>query len=122
MRDAWLEAKFATARKYGWLALVGIVPLVVGLILKHDLFELKAMFFFAAAMMIIPCFFYVIVLTIWHWKQRYRGDHSDLWGVVLFVETSGWFKIIYWFRHIIPDWRGTGRYSEHQSPEKPHHP
>lgn len=118
MRDAWLEAKFATARKFGLVALMGIIPLVVGLLLNRSLFTLKAVFFFIAAMLIIPVFFYVVVLTIWHWKQRYRGEHSDLWGAVLLVETSGWFKIIYWFRHIIPDWRGTGRYAEEQSAER----
>lgn len=118
MRDAWLEAKFALARKFGWTALVGIIPLVLGLPLNRNLFMIKAMLFFTAAMLIIPLFIYVVLLTIWHWKQRYRGEHSDLWGAVLLVETSGWFKIIYWFRHIIPDWRGTGRYAEVQSAEK----
>lgn len=118
MRDAWLEAKFAMAKKCGWMALFGVIPLVLGLALNQNLFTFKVTLFFIAAILIIPVFFYVIVFTIWHWKHRYRGEHSDLWGVVLLVETSGWFKIMYWLRHIIPDWRGTGRYAENQSIEK----
>jgi H+/Cl- antiporter ClcA len=49
-------------------------------------------------------------VTIWHWKARYRGRHSDLWGALILIETSGWFKLVYLFRHIIPDAQGRGRY------------
>jgi uncharacterized membrane protein len=122
MRDEWLEAKLETAKKYGYVALMGAIPLVLGLTLKQNLFTLRVTLFFIAAMMIIPVVFYVVVLTIWHWKHRYRGEHSDLWGAVLLVETSGWFKIIYWFRHIIPDLRGTGRYAEDQPTDKTNAP
>jgi hypothetical protein len=30
---------------------------------------------------------------------------------LLVFEASGWFKLVYLFRHILPDWRGKGRYS-----------
>jgi hypothetical protein len=64
-----------------------------------------------AMLSVLPCFIYAYVLTILHWKSRYRGTHSDLWGVLLLLDTSGWFKLIYIFRHIWPDMRGRGRYS-----------
>ena len=51
------------------------------------------------------------LVTIWHWKERYRGKHSDLWGGLILIETTGWFKLVYLFRYIIPDARGTGRYA-----------
>jgi hypothetical protein len=60
----------------------------------------------------IPGAVYCVLVTIWHWKERYRGKHSDLWGGLIILETTSWFKIIYLFRHIIPDARGTGRYSQ----------
>jgi hypothetical protein len=47
---------------------------------------------------------------LWHWKDRYRGRHSDLWGALLLIETTGWFKLVYLVRHLIPDIRNTGRY------------
>lgn len=59
----------------------------------------------------IPGAAYLLLVTIWHWKERYRGKHSDLWGGLILLETTGWFKIVYLFRHIIPDARGTGRYA-----------
>lgn len=68
-----------------------------------------------AALCIVPVFLYGYVMTIWHWKDRYRGRHSHLWGALLILETTGWFKIIYWFRHIIPDWNGRGRYARSYS-------
>ena len=60
--------------------------------------------------MVLPAFIYIYVVTIWHWKSRYRGKHSDLWGALILIETSGWMKIVYVFRHIIPDACHTGRY------------
>jgi hypothetical protein len=64
----------------------------------------------AAAMLIIPGFVYVYVIVIWHWKDRYRGKHGDLWGALILLETSGWMKLVYIFRHILPDIYHTGRY------------
>jgi hypothetical protein len=71
----------------------------------------------------LPLFFYIYVVVIWHWKARYRGRHSDLWGALILLETSGWFKLIYIFRHLIPDMRGKGHYSRGAfaaNAEKPH--
>lgn len=63
----------------------------------------------------LPGFLYVYVLTIWHWKDRYKGRHSDLWGALLLIETSGWFKLVYLFRHLLPDAMETVRYSDPDS-------
>jgi hypothetical protein len=55
------------------------------------------------AVLFLPGFVYLYILTIWHWKERYKGRHSDLWGALLLIETSGWFKLVYFFRHLLPD-------------------
>jgi len=52
-----------------------------------------------------------VLIPIYHWKDRYIGGHNTLWGALLVIETSGWSKIIYWFRHIFPDRARTGRYA-----------
>jgi hypothetical protein len=52
-------------------------------------------------------------VVIWHWKERYQGKHSDLWGALLLIETSGWLKVIYLFRHIFPDMKRTPREGNH---------
>jgi hypothetical protein len=62
-------------------------------------------------LLFVPGAVYLFAITMWHWKARYRGKHSDLWGVLILIETTGWFKLVYLFRHIIPDARGTGRYA-----------
>jgi len=59
----------------------------------------------------VPGAIYLLLVTMWHWKERYRGKHGDLWGGLILLETTGWFKLVYLFRHIIPDARGTGRYA-----------
>ena len=68
------------------------------------------MLVFTGVVLFVPGALYMMLVTIWHWKERYRGKHSDLWGGLILLETTGWFKLIYLFRHVIPDARGTGRY------------
>jgi len=65
-----------------------------------------------AFMLAVPSGVYLYVMVILHWKDRYRGRHSDLWGVLILIETSGWLKIVYFFRHIRPDMHHSGRYLE----------
>jgi len=106
MIDKW-EKRFERLRLLGWLALAGL-PFVLAAYLTSGL--LQTFCGVAAAMLIIPGFVYVYVIVIWHWKDRYRGKHSDLWGALILIETSGWMKLVYIFRHIVPDMYHTGRY------------
>ena len=108
MRDAWLEQRIAMTKKYGLAALVGLVLFLVGFSPKKTDYMIPLILI--GVLMMVPFFIHETIFTVWHWKRRYRGEHSDLWGAILVLETSGWFKIVYWFRHILPDWRGTGRY------------
>jgi len=62
--------------------------------------------------LIAPFFILATIIPIWHWKERYRGTRSSLWGAVLILETSGIVRIVYWIRHVLEDARGKGRYSD----------
>jgi hypothetical protein len=97
--------KFRILVRLAKLAEGSIPVLVLAAILRSEWLGILGFLIFA------PCFVYGYVLTILHWKSRYRGLHSDLWGVLLLIEASGWFKIVYLFRHLLPDLRGRGRYS-----------
>jgi cytochrome bd-type quinol oxidase subunit 2 len=111
MTNEQLQARVRLLRRLGWLALVGILLLVVvSTILREDL-EFHQPLTALAVLSVLPAVFYAVLLVIWHWKSRYHGTHSDLWGAVLVLEVSGWLKVIYLFRHVIPDSRGTGRYA-----------
>jgi hypothetical protein len=113
MIDRW-ETRFNRIRLFGWLALAG-VPLIAISAFTKDFVQVSAGV--AGALLIAPAFIYIYVVVILHWKDRYRGKHSDLWGVLILVETTGWMKLIYLFRHIIPDMRHTGRYQVVFRPE-----
>jgi hypothetical protein len=89
------------------MALPGAVLVVVALLTSETLQKCAAVF---GVLLIMPAFIYTYVVILWHWKDRYRGKHSDLWGALILIETSGWFKIVYLFRHLIPDMRHSGRY------------
>jgi len=111
MTDQEFQERIDRLKRFGWLALFGgglaamasnvgdlnnpVIPILV----------------FIAFLCVTPAMFYLVALTIWHWKGRYKGGKSDLWGVLLIVEVSGWFKLIYLFRHIIPDAQQRGRYA-----------
>jgi len=66
--------------------------------------------FVVGVMLMLPEIAWLNLVPFMHWAKRYRGRHSTLWLCLLVFETSGWFKLVYLFRHILPDWRGRGRY------------
>ena len=108
MIDQW-EKRFEYIRLFGWVALLSI-PCFATALFTTEFVRIFATV--TAVLLILPAFVYTYVTVIWHWKNRYRGRHSDLWGTLILIETSGWMKIVYLFRHIIPDMRNTGRYHE----------
>jgi hypothetical protein len=103
------RSKFSTLVRLMKIALVAIPLFAIAVALKFNS-PTAIVCCVLSALAFVPFFIYVYVLTILHWKGRYRGRHSDLWGTLLLLETSGWFKLIYIFRHILPDMKGAGRY------------
>lgn len=107
--DAWFESKFKLLKVFGIAAALGVVAIIGGtFVMMKDPSAIAE--FLIGILLLAPFLVYATLLTVWHWKDRYRGEHSNLWGALLLFETSGWLKIVYWFRHIIPDARRTGRY------------
>ncbi len=109
MTDAQLLERVALLKHLAVLALGGLAVLLVGLVLPEG--PLQVTVLIAGAVAVVPAALYLVLLTLWHWKGRYRGAHSDLWGALLLLEASGWLKLVYFFRHVLPDARGTGRYA-----------
>lgn len=95
-----------------WLRRLGLVAAcgVVLLVPKFVLPDYSSLIFIFGFSLILPVVVFLQVLTFLHWKERYRGTHSTLWVVFLAIESSGWSKLVYLFRHIIPDMRRRGRY------------
>jgi hypothetical protein len=118
MPTLWIE-RYARLRKLGLVAAGGLVMLTAGLLASNP--GIRWTLILTAFLAIVPAVFYLFAVTIWHWKSRYRGSHSDLWGVLLLIETSGWFKLVYLFRHIVPDARASGRYAADVKPPPPRH-
>jgi len=109
MNPKWLK-RFELMRAFLWMALGGALLGVVMALTPENLRVWPGVF---AVLLISPALIYIYVLTIWHWKDRYRGTHSDLWGALILLETTGWFKLVYLFRHLLPDMRNSGRYRAH---------
>ena len=103
------KTRFALLAKLGFAALTGLVVLLVGLLAGNG--STSTILITLGVLALLPGMIYLLMVTMWHWKARYRGSHSDLWGALLLIEASGWFKLVYLFRHIIPDARQTGRYA-----------
>lgn len=101
------QSRFRWLARLGITALIGfiiLIPVFLGWAAPHAVIAI-------GVLLVVPGAIYLVVVTIWHWKERYRGKQSDLWGGLILLETTGWFKIVYLFRHIIPDARHTGRYA-----------
>ena len=105
--------KLELLKRLGQMALYGLGLAGVALVtvLLHGPELLAQICGLLSAVFIAPVMFYFVVLPIFHWKARYRGSHSDGWGVLLLLQFSGWSAVIYFFRHILPDMRRTGRYA-----------
>ena len=112
MPDLW-KTRFERLKNLGFVAVLGLVFLIAALLANGG--AIRTIFIVAGLLAGVPVLFYLLAVTMWHWKARYRGNHSDLWGALLLLETSGWFKLVYLFRHIIPDARHSGRYAIHES-------
>jgi len=106
MIDKW-EKRFKNIRFLGWIALAG-VPFAIAAAFSSEFIQIFCTI--VAICLILPAFVYTYVIVILHWKDRYRGKHSDLWGVLILIETSGWMKLVYLFRHLMPDMGHSGRY------------
>lgn len=91
-------------KRFAIMAIVGI-----GFFVVSDALDMKIVAW--GGILIVPLIFWLLIVPLLHWKDRYIGTKSTLWGALLLLETSGWFKIAYWFRHIIPDWKKSGRYA-----------
>ncbi|MGD0647378.1 MAG: hypothetical protein ABR971_05240 [Acidobacteriaceae bacterium] len=109
MTDKW-PRRFELIRGFGWLMLVSVAFFLVAMILPEEQRKWPEVF---GVLFLLPLFLYTYVVVIWHWKERYQGKHSDLWGALLLIETSGWLKVIYLFRHIFPDMKRTPREGNH---------
>ena len=103
--------KFKILGKLAKIALLAVPCFFAAALLRTHL-GLSELCFILGMLVAFPCLIYGYVLTILHWKSRYRGNHSDLWGVLLLLEASSWCKLIYLFRHMLPDMKGRGRYAD----------
>lgn len=110
-QDFWQETKYEWFVIFTWLLLPGIVAVVCGVIIDTDWLAI------AGILLTLPFIVHANLLVIWHWKSRYRGRHSKLWGMLILLEQTGWFKLVYIFRHVLPDYRNRGRYLRPVIPE-----
>lgn len=111
MSDQELIQKVTLLKRLAWLALAGVVAVGVLAVSAGEPSAWTAV----GVLLVVPVAFYLVLLTVWHWKARYVGSHSNLWGGILVLETSGWLKLVYLFRHVLPDARGVGRYQRARS-------
>jgi len=112
-----------------WIGYLSI-PVVVGLMLIFTAFTLRAidtagshssnslpnLLFPTGVWLFFPELIWLCLVPFLHWSERYRGRHRILWLWLMVFETGGIFKLVYLFRHILPDWRGRGRYRRIPAP------
>ncbi len=110
-RDEWFTPKFRWLRKSAIAFIIGVIAFALGGIFNAEGF-LKALLFGLFFLTALPFVFCLVMIPVLHWKDRYIGAKSTTWGAFLVLETSGWSKIVYWFRHVIPDYNKSWRYRD----------
>lgn len=114
-RDFWLQTKFDWFIVFCWLALAGIVLIMASGFINQE--QISSTLLITGVILIVPFILHANLLAIWHWKSRYRGSHSKIWGALMLIEISGWLRVIYLLKHVIPDRRNKGRYFRTILPE-----
>ena len=109
MTRDWLDRRWHI---FKWLLAPGIMGIVLVTVGACEVVEYSGGLLIVGILLTLPCIVYLNLFVIWHWKGRYRGNHPELWGAVILLDASGWFKLVYFFRHIIPDVRQSGRYAQ----------
>jgi hypothetical protein len=105
-RASWFTPQFRRLRRSAWAALCSLPIFLLAAYLKSPGIAVPG------AILVIPLAFWVTLIPVFHWKDRYLGSRSGVWGGFLVLETSGWSKLVYWFRHVLPDYRAQGRYRD----------
>ncbi|SFK46816.1 hypothetical protein [Lysobacter sp. cf310] len=105
-RAEWFEPKWLWLKRFALAAGLGIALMIVGI--AADVVALT----FVGCVLFAPLIFWVAFIPILHWKDRYIGGASNVWGAFLVFETSSWSKLFYWFIHVLPDWRRSGQYAD----------
>jgi len=105
--EAKWAKRFELVIGFAWMFAAGFLLMLFALMTPG---VVRVILLVCGVLALFPGMIYIYVVTQWHWKERYRGRHSDLWGAVLLIETSGWMKLVYFFRHLLPDARNSGRY------------
>jgi hypothetical protein len=79
------QSRFRWLYRLGIVALLGLailLPVFLGWAAPHALIAIGVLLF-------VPGMIYLILVTIWHWKERYRGKHSDLWAGLILLRLQG---------------------------------
>jgi ABC-type dipeptide/oligopeptide/nickel transport system permease subunit len=103
-RTEWFNEKFTYLKRFFLAAILGSILAYLG-----NMKEISSITV-VGVILIIPFLLWLVLIPVFHWKDRYVGKSSGVWGFLLVFETTSWSKIIYWFKHVIPDWRKSGRY------------
>jgi hypothetical protein len=117
MADEWLQRKIDLFFPFALAGIGGAICFTLSYI--FDSGPVFLLLFLLAFVLLGAFLVYGSLVPIWHWKRRYQGEHSELWGALLLIETTGWFKLVYWLRHIVPDYRNKGRYCRADAPAAP---
>ena len=84
-RNSWFEPKWRWLKRFCISGLVGAALLIFGAGLE------LAPLVGAGVLCLLPLLFWLFFVPILHWKDRYIGNRSNIWGAFLVFETSSSF-------------------------------
>jgi hypothetical protein len=109
-RAEWFRPKFRWLKGLALLGLLGVVAFAAGDRVGDD--NLRGILMLGGFFAFAPVVVWFSFMPILHWKDRYVGRHPNLWGGFMVFETSGFTRLIYWFVHLLADYRARGPYRD----------
>ncbi len=107
-RENWFGKKFKVLKSSFYAFIPGILCLIIALLPKDDISGLVLI----GVLLCLPLMLCIQLIPLYHWKDRYIGHNSNFWGALIVLDTSSLFKLFYWIRHVLADWKNRGRYVE----------
>lgn len=59
----------------------------------------------------LPFYIYLVTYCLWHWRTRYAGKRPFAWAFFFAYAQFVFPAILYYFSHVVPDFRQRGAYA-----------
>jgi len=72
-REDWFRGKWLYLKRFVLLAGAGVVAAAIGANIENRWLVVPGV------LAVVPLIFWLVLVPLFHWKDRYKGERSGLW-------------------------------------------